>query len=80
MTSSDTSDETFSAACALIRAGAASDDTALRALIDTRDRAELVGLLLATGALANLLGLLAHDGDRQALDQRLARMLHNRQA
>lgn len=73
----NTSNDTFAAACALVRAGAAQDEEALRALLDTRDRDELVQLALATGALAQLLGLVVHQGDRAALDAHLTQILLN---
>ena len=79
MTTPDTSGATFAAACALVRTGAAGDEDGLRALIDTRDTDELVGLVLATGALAQLLGLVAHGGDVGALDAHLTRIIANQQ-
>ncbi|MFF0104511.1 hypothetical protein [Streptomyces hirsutus] len=79
MATPDTSGATFAAACALVRTGAAGDEDGLRALIDTRDTDELVGLVLATGALAQLLGLVAHGGDPGALDAYLTRVIANQQ-
>ena len=79
MPTPDTSGATFAAACALVRAGAAGDEDGLRALVDTRDTGELVGLVLATGALAQLLGLVAHGGDPQALDAHLTQIIANQQ-
>lgn len=72
-------DPAFAAAIAVVRAGAARDEAGLRALIDTRDRDELVDLVLASGALAQLLGLLATGGDRHALDEQLTHILHSDQ-
>lgn len=79
MLTPDTSNATFAAACALVRTGAAGDEAGLRALIDTRSPDELVGLVLATGALAQLLGLVAHGGDAQALDAHLTQIIANQQ-
>ncbi|MGW3374061.1 hypothetical protein [Streptomyces hydrogenans] len=77
MPTPDAPNATFAAACALVRAGAAQDEEALRALLDTRDRDELVQLTLAAGALAQLLGLVAHHGDPAALDAHLTQILRN---
>lgn len=77
MPAPDTSSATFAAACALVRAGTAQDEDGLRALLDTRDHGELIALVLATGALAQLLGLVAHQGDPAALDAHLTQILIN---
>ncbi|MFZ3558363.1 MULTISPECIES: hypothetical protein [unclassified Streptomyces] len=79
MSTPETSNATFAAACALVRAGASGDEDALRALVDTRDRDDLVQLTLAVGALAQILGLVVHQGDAQALDNHLLQILHNQQ-
>ncbi|MFI0596141.1 hypothetical protein [Streptomyces griseus] len=75
----ETTNTTFAAACALVRAGAEQDEAGLRALLDTRDPDELASLTLATAALAQLFGLLAHGGDQDALVAHLEHMIRNQQ-